>query len=178
MYGAWEELSESEDKIIWTSFEKTFNFHPSIIPKDWPSFKEPLPSKTFDISIMFNSSSEEFNFLNGDLLINCLLAFRDCLTKSDFLYVFDWQHPSYKFFPHSDFKFRNEKEWKVSVFPNGDYYIFISKDFTFGSLGHPWERTICIFGDCLINALEVHKPELFKNIKRINGKSINNLDKA
>jgi hypothetical protein len=41
----------------------------------------------------------------------------------------------------------------VTPFPNGDYYIFLSEDFRTGTFGHPWEETMCIFGDRLLTAL-------------------------
>ncbi|MFB4279141.1 DUF2716 domain-containing protein [Nonomuraea sp. MTCD27] len=39
------------------------------------------------------------------------------------------------------------------MFPNGDYYVFLSEDRTNGTFGHPWEQTLCIFGTSLIPEL-------------------------
>lgn len=44
---------------------------------------------------------------------------------------------------------------------NGDYYFFVKKDFSWGYFGHPWEKSICIFGDVFIKAIEEYKPQLF-----------------
>jgi len=54
----------------------------------------------------------------------------------------------------------------IPVFPNGDYYFFIQKDFKWGYLGHPWEESITIFGEELIESFERNKPEMFQNILR------------
>eukprot|EP01133_Synstelium_polycarpum_P023417 gene23417-28073_t len=44
-------------------------------------------------------------------------------------------------------------EWRVPVYPNGDYYIFSRDDFTEGTFGHPWERTLCVFGERMVEGL-------------------------
>lgn len=43
---------------------------------------------------------------------------------------------------------------------------FIQKDFKWGYLGHPWEESITIFGEELIESFERNKPEMFQNILR------------
>jgi len=60
------------------------------------------------------------------------------------LYALDWQHPCYWLYPHASFDADDEDAWLVPVLPNGDYYIFLAEDFSFGSFGHPWEMTITI----------------------------------
>lgn len=39
------------------------------------------------------------------------------------------------------------------MFPNGDYYTFARPDFSEGTFGHPWERTLCVFGPRLVETL-------------------------
>ena len=46
-----------------------------------------------------------------------------------------------------------DAEWPVPVFPNGDYYIFARPDFSTGTFGHPWEKTLCVFGSELVQTL-------------------------
>jgi len=41
----------------------------------------------------------------------------------------------------------------VTIFPDGDYYAFLRHDFSMGTFGHPWERTLCVFGKALIERL-------------------------
>ena len=41
-----------------------------------------------------------------------------------------------------------------SYIPDGDYSFFISEDFSFGYLGHPWRNEIWIFGEELIKETE------------------------
>jgi hypothetical protein len=41
----------------------------------------------------------------------------------------------------------------VEVFPDGDYYIFLTEDMSVGRFGHPWRQTLCIFGTGLVESL-------------------------
>jgi hypothetical protein len=61
-------------------------------------------------------------------------------------YVFDWQHEGYDFYPLLNHQ-------PLSVYPNGDYYSFVAEDFSFWTFGHPWQKTLCVFGKPLIDAL-------------------------
>jgi hypothetical protein len=48
----------------------------------------------------------------------------------------------------------------VSFIPDGDYYIFITKDFGNIWFGHPWEKTVTVIGDRLIKAVKARQPFL------------------
>jgi hypothetical protein len=64
------------------------------------------------------------------------------------LIVLDWQHPAYRFRP-ADQALTWRAEWRVPVYPDGDYYAFLTNDFTEGTFGHPWENTLCVIGERL-----------------------------
>ncbi|MES9706026.1 DUF2716 domain-containing protein, partial [Bacillus toyonensis] len=68
--------------------------------------------------------------------------------------------------PHLAFERNEFYEWRIPIFPNGDYYFFIQKDFKWGYLGHPWEKSITIFGKEIIESFKQNKPEMFQNILR------------
>ncbi|WFR71123.1 DUF2716 domain-containing protein [Prescottella defluvii] len=63
-----------------------------------------------------------------------------------------WQHPGYRFDAAVHTATR-DAEWRVPVYPNGDYYIFVREDLSEGTFGHPWERTLCVFGERLVSSL-------------------------
>jgi hypothetical protein len=84
------------------------------------------------------------------------------------MYALDFQHPSYWFYPHESFNDNDPEAWLVPVLPDGDYYFFIAEDFTFGSIGHPWEQSISIYGAPLIDAVNYDKPLLFEFAMRSN----------
>ncbi len=70
------------------------------------------------------------------------------------------------------FEAADPNAWSIPVLPDGDYYIFLSPDFRFGTFGHPWEETICVFGQELLDAFAQHPPQLFREIVRSNGQPV------
>lgn len=97
-----------------------------------------------------------------DLSQKSLAAFQRCTAKSQRLYALDWQHEGYWFYPHGNYPDKG----LIPVFPDGDYYIFLAEDFSFGTFGHPWEESLCIFGQPLLNAFAQDPPLLFHDIIR------------
>jgi len=75
----------------------------------------------------------------------------------------------YKFYPHIPFQLNEENEWPVPMLPDGFYYAFLEKHFNFGVFGHPWEQTICVFGESLLIQVDKQKPVLFNTLLRTNG---------
>lgn len=163
---AWIELSEKEHDSVWAVMYSRFAFFPRIEPRNFPGFKEPAPSITFSCSEVYGEE-DRFLALNKNLHENMLTIFQQIIQPGDYLYALNWHHPCYKFFPHKDFDTREilewSAEWPVPILPNGDYYIFLEKNFEFGILGHPWEQSMCIFGDKLLDAMAPNMPKLFQN---------------
>jgi Protein of unknown function (DUF2716) len=152
---AWELLSETEYDTVWDKFYEQFDFKPSVHRQDFPSIKEPSPSITFEFNFPVS-----FEILN-DLDDKTLSAFVSLTEEKNALYALDWQHSSYWFRPYLPFT-----EWRIPVLPNGDYYIFLAEDFSFGLFGHPWEQTICVWGEKLLTEFKKNKPLLFDRIAR------------
>ena len=50
--------------------------------------------------------------------------------------------------------------------PDGEYYIFLSRDMRWGILTHPWEETICILGKDLIGSFERYSSKMLQTKKR------------
>ncbi|MFE1962642.1 DUF2716 domain-containing protein [Streptomyces sp. NPDC059479] len=60
-----------------------------------------------------------------------------------------------------------QEKWPLSPYPDGDYYVFLSEDFLIGSFGHPWESSLCLFGQELLDvAAEPVDEILGKPIRR------------
>ncbi|PUB08211.1 DUF2716 domain-containing protein [Paenisporosarcina sp. OV554] len=162
----WIELSALEYKEVWDRIYDEFNFEPSI--SNFPSFEVPNPFITYDISPYINWSGDSgtYNEIYNDLEDKSLLVFQELTQKNEYMYAVDWQHPGYWINPRLEFQKSEFDEWIVPVFPNGDYYFFIQKNFEWGFLGHPWEETITIFGKELIKGFEKHQPRMFQKILR------------
>ena len=153
---AWVELGLSAYRLVWDRFYAEFDFRPSVHSRDFPGIKEPRPSVTYALPRVDGQPRMPTAEESDDLDAAMLAAFRACTPLGMRIYALDWQHPSYFFDPHADFE-----EWAVPVVPNGDYYIFLSQSFSWGVFGHPWEWTMCVFGEPLLAALERRRPRLF-----------------
>lgn len=155
---AWKLLIQNEYSAVWDNFEEQFDFRPTVYPKQFPSIKEPKGSITYQFK--YPSAENEEKAIN-DINYKSLISFKNLTSPNDALYALDWQHDCYWLRPHLPFV-----EWRIPVFPDGDYSIFLAKDFTFGIFAHPWEQTFCIWGNTLLDEFQKDKPLLFETIVR------------
>lgn len=153
---SWTEMTKPEMDRAWDRFYPEFAFRPSPYPKDFPGIREPSPSRTYALPRDAGSSLSDgqtgrlmLSSADGDMLHDRFLAaFRACTPSGGRLAVLDWNHNCHWFAPHTE-----PHAWRTSVVPDGDYYIFLAEDFSWGTFGHPWEWTICVFGEPLLAAL-------------------------
>jgi Protein of unknown function (DUF2716) len=174
---AWDDMSRGDSDGIWDQFYEQFRFRPSTTPKGWPGIREPTPSCTLDVSGISEADATNrivnmTSFVRQvrDIDLKAAAAFRRCTSPSDRIAVLDWQHPSHWLWPHrldlEDIRrtwdldpgntgegahYLSWPDMRRSVYPDGDYYIFLAADLSFGTFGHPWEQTICIFGQALLD---------------------------
>lgn len=156
---AWKKLSDNEDDKIWSAVYNRLGFKPSVYAKDFPGFKEPVPSITYSFAEIWG---DEFEALSADLHNKAHEIFRRVTPAGEFLYALDWQHQCYRHFP-DQMETSEENAWEIPALPNGDYYIFLEKSLKFGWLGHPWEQSICIFGEPMLSELKRFRPKVFRN---------------
>jgi hypothetical protein len=140
----WEPI---QGESPWLGFQARFHFRPGTEPSTWPAIREPEPSLTIDLAPIFENEGRGAADVNGQVLAAMTEAFPDDTR----LLALDWFHVGYRFRPH---RFAaTGQQWRITPFPNGDYHIFATADMTAGTFGHPWERTLCLFGAPLLNAL-------------------------
>ncbi len=169
---AWEPLSRVADEPAWYWVHDKLRFWPSTFAHDWPGFHEPCPSAAWDLSTgEYDRASAEFRLgpyavEEHDVARAVLAALQEVTAEDDWLWVLHWQHQSFKFWPH---RMQQNAPWPVSVFPRGDYHLFLAADFSYGTLGHPWERTLCVFGENLLPAVEKHADGILTNQLRRDG---------
>jgi len=159
----WTELDESLYDQVWDKVYKDFRFNPSVHEEEWPSFIPPSQFITFDISKLYGS---EFDELMKDLEHCIIKSFKEITHKDEFIYALDWHHTAYWYNPHFENPSDEFGRWPVSIHPDGDYYFYIKQDFSWGYLGHPWEHSVCLYGEKLLLAVERNMPKLFKKIIR------------
>jgi hypothetical protein len=170
---AWEAVSRVADEPAWYWVYDKLAFWPSTYAHAWPGFREPAPSRTWDLSPgNLDRASAEFRL--GPYAVEehqvsaiALAAFREVCGPDDWMWALHWQHQSYRVRPH---RMTDGARWPVPVFPRADYHLFLASDFSFGTLGHPWERTLCVFGEKLVPAFERHGEGVLTNVLRRDGK--------
>jgi hypothetical protein len=125
------------EEDFWGPFDARFEFRPNT----WqhPGITEPTPSVTVDLAPIFVSKPAEFAAAEGAVNALALLAMTRVFAPTERLLVLDWQHQSWWFRPHQQAT-REDWQWPVEVFPNGDYYAFLTEDMSAGTFGHPWEK--------------------------------------
>jgi hypothetical protein len=171
MLHAWEELPYrgEECSVAWNYLYGDLSFRPNVSPESWPGIHEPHPSVTYAIGHIYTGDEVKATRLEEDLARKTLAAFRVCTRTNQRLYALDWQHYCYWFYPHRSFTADDLESWSVPILPNGDYFIFLNEDFSFGIFGHPWEQTMCVFGQRLLDAFAQEQPLLFRRVVRVNG---------
>ena len=161
----------NNDDMIWEKFYSQFEFTPSISSEDWPSIIEPNPSKTFDVKKVFSGDESETTQVLVKLAETYQRVFEASLDADESILALDWQHDCYLYNPHSGFNYTRYDDWPIEPYPNGDYYIFLTSDLTNGFFGHPWEKTICVFGEKFLKALNENNCSVLTEVCRLNGKS-------
>jgi hypothetical protein len=59
--------------------------------------------------------------------------------------------------------------WPRSPYPDGDYPVLTAEDFRYGSFGHPWEHSLCVFGTELLDAIASQVTDLLSHVLRRGG---------
>lgn len=147
---AWTELDPAAYDDVWARFERRFGFRPGTTPDAWPAIREPNPSLTFDLSGIEHGPQRgsAYDAINAEALRSFVWAMPDRRE----LIALDWHHPAYSFRP-ADQALTWRAEWRIPVYPDGDYFAFLTDDLSEGTFGHPWEQTLCVIGERLCSSL-------------------------
>jgi hypothetical protein len=151
----WTRLSHADYDRIWDRFYKEFSFMPSTSPSDWPSIQTGKPSLKISLAELWSWPYDETKWLS--LIEKGIRSFVDITDATEEIISLDSQHDCYHVNPRKIkaedmLPDENISETLPSFVPDGDYYIFMTKDFENVWFGHPWEKTITIIGTKLIEA--------------------------
>ena len=151
----WTPISQNDNDKFWDKFYADFSFKPSVDPTYWPSIKTDKPNIKIDITDLWGDTYDEENWVS--LIKKGINSFVSISNPQDEIIVLDWQHECFNVNPRQitvDTMLPNDNTSIMvpSFIPDGDYYIFLTKDFENIWFGHPWEKTITIIGDKLIKA--------------------------
>jgi hypothetical protein len=156
MIGAWSPLESHEERTIWDEFDRRFLFSPSGGGPE-KSIDEPAPSVTFDLRGIWDATRPGHS--------DAAIAAIDALARRAFLaefgeevelLVLDWQHQGYRLRPAETVAAPIAPDGFPlipTVVPDGDYYIYATPNLAEGTFGHPWEKSLCVFGTRMTRSL-------------------------
>ncbi|GLY35627.1 hypothetical protein Amsp01_016510 [Amycolatopsis sp. NBRC 101858] len=131
-------FSEPEHDEIWDRFSEKFGFRPDT--RSFPGITEPPGSATWHVGDLEDAQLDAlYDIVHKGL--------RESVEPGEELYWLDWHHAGYRFDPaRVD---GTGPRWPGAVFPDGDYCLYLTADLRLGTFGHPWEATVCVFGELL-----------------------------
>lgn len=135
-------FDQPEYAEIWDDFSGRFGFRPSV--HAFPGIAEPPGSVTWHLNVADDDGVDELQ----DVVVAGLRA----VARED-LHWLDWQHVGYRFDPDRVGR-PGQPPWPGGVYPDGDYFLYVPRDLRFGTFGHPWEHTLCVFGESLVAHVE------------------------
>lgn len=175
----WEILSEQLTRKLWGIVYQRFSFEPDYYAEDARyALKEPYD--LYNCQAVGPIADADPNWHETIQNIFC-----NCLKDEEAMYVLDWQHTCYDYYPKVKIRKENptfipyEKDsengyyaYFPDFYPDGDYYLFFSKDFSWGYLTDPWHQHIFVYGEQLRKEIQKKAKYLgFVLIESRNGKS-------
>ncbi|MFI5836155.1 DUF2716 domain-containing protein [Micromonospora sp. NPDC051300] len=165
---AYRELT-GDEKAVWDRFDAAFDFRPSM--RHYPAITEPAPLVTWSLSGL----DDDPEYVRLDRLVEVVHAGITAVTGTSSILCLDWQHLSYQVWPGlvgpENINPAGRRGWPLSPYPDGDYSIYLAEDFRFGTFGHPWELSLCVFGGDLLDVVEVDLHNILGKVMRRDGRS-------
>lgn len=172
---ALQQLTTQESREVWGRFDAVFDFRPSM--HQFPAITEPTDSVTWSLDEL----NDDPGHRKLDRLVTLIHdALTTCTPPDHTLLILEWQHTSYRIRPRlpptdmflPDALMQNPRPgWPRSPYPDGDYPILISEDFQYGTFGHPWEHSLCLFGARLLDKTTLQVDSLLHKVLRRNGRN-------
>jgi hypothetical protein len=155
----WQRLNGNERE----DFGRQFGFRPSRQPSEGPCFREPSPSLVWVISAE----------LPAGFALKLLSAFQRITSPGERLLALDatrW-FDHYSFDPHRLSR-AGRDQWALPAISDESFSIIVAPDFSFGLVGNPNERTLCVFGRPLLDAVLTDPPPGLGPILRCDGQTV------
>lgn len=148
-------LDEKLYDEIWNRIEKEYNFYPSEYKKI-NTFEFNIENICYQLNSYWSAEQEK--------IVNDIFK----KISNDDLYALDWNHEFFEYNPNENIELGyhyhdNDRDVEVyfpSYYPDGDFHMFLSKDWSYGIFGHPWRNEIYVFGKKIINEFENREKEL------------------
>ncbi|QSE72269.1 DUF2716 domain-containing protein (plasmid) [Rhodococcus sp. PSBB049] len=140
-----------DQQLLWDRFTDTFGFRPGGREPTRPVIVEPAPSITVDLTVPADRVGvwrSRVDAVNAEAL-RCFVAE---FAEDPMFVVLVWHDICYRL-DAAVHAVTRQPDWRVSAYPKGDYSIFLREDFSEGIVGHPWEQSLCVFGERLVGSL-------------------------
>lgn len=145
-------ISNDMENFLWNKLYDVYKFKPGTDHQcEW--IQIPCESKVYYKDTPWTAEQE-------DIINSCFEELID-----DEMYALDWQHDCFTFSPKEHIPFEYEeydlaRKYQVyfpTYYPNGDYHVFVDKEWKYGLFGHPWKHEIVVMGGKLIEMFEKEK---------------------
>ncbi|WP_405658029.1 DUF2716 domain-containing protein [Streptomyces sp. NBC_00079] len=156
-----ELCGDQEYDALWDRFTARFAFEASRRP---PDIAEPRASVTWHLG-----AADESDIAKLQRIVE--RGLRASARQGELLYWLDWQHPGYCFDPRR-VGAAGQPPWPGSVYPDRDFYLYLAGDLRMGTFGHPWEDSLCVFGEELLRRVEAEITDLLGIVMRRGGRNV------
>lgn len=153
---SWELLEDSENNDVWSFVYQEFSFQPTI-DREKDVFSLAFPHDVYNCARVFSKAETDPKWAQTirEILTTIMRA-----NEQPFCYAVDWQHSGFKYRPEQDqgndwmreVKEEGQAPYNVyfpTFYPNGDYYLFLAADFSWGWLTDPWRKQLIVYGEPL-----------------------------
>jgi hypothetical protein len=151
----WNLLSDAASEELWASFATRFSFRRSVSRSEWPAITEPTPFVTWSVSgvrELYSMDAQQYRTIewrSREQLLQALIGLGNLVGR---MYALDLNHAGYSFDPNVIAQ-RGVDKWPVPLIPIHNYSLFVDPAFSVGLFDHPWEESICVFGESLVGQL-------------------------
>ncbi|MFH8386223.1 DUF2716 domain-containing protein [Kitasatospora sp. NPDC018058] len=161
-------FDDPEHDALWDRFEARFEFKPSIAM--FPGITEPPASVTWRLAAIDGTNDT----IVDELQLIVERGLRACAGPGELLYWLDWNHAGARFDPHRVGR-PGQPRWPGGVYPDGDYYLYLTGDLRLGTFGHLWEDSLCVFGEELLAVVDDDLTSLLGTVLRRDGRNVGNV---
>ena len=156
-------LNEEEYDFVWNRVKNELHFFPNCANRNFQFHIPPFRINDSHVIYGIEDTNDDETIGMEALILN---AFINCTRPGERIYALDWHHSAFLFDPRKPEEQKNiyvqdegylgggYNAYFPAYYPDGDYYFFISEDFRFGYLTHPWREEAWVFGDELIKEFE------------------------
>jgi hypothetical protein len=146
---AWREVDYAK---AWAAFDEHFDFAPDFHERARPAIRLRPDCLVLDLTGLCAESEPRLAAGTAAITATALRAFVRLAGESE-LVALSWNHGAYRYSPHLVVSADHPGELPVPVFPNGDYYAHLEPTVRWGTFGHPWQQSLCVWGADLVDSL-------------------------